>query len=88
MTSWDASKNRRNIAKHGVDLALADGFDFETAIIEEDRDIDHEQRFRAIGLVRETMYFLVFALDDRGEPRVISMRRVTPRERRRYAEGP
>jgi uncharacterized DUF497 family protein len=45
MTTWDEAKNRANIAKHGVSFDLAERFDLDGAMIEEDRDIDHEQRF-------------------------------------------
>jgi uncharacterized protein len=87
MTTWDNAKSRANLAKHGVSLDLAQRFDLGGAMIEEDRDIDHEQRFRAIGFVGDKLYFLVFTLDGRGEMHVISMRPATPKERRKYAEG-
>ena len=86
MTTWDESKRRSNLAKHGVPFELAARFDLDNALIEEDRDVDHEQRFRAIGFVGEKLYF-VFTLDEQGEVHVISMRPATPRERRKYAEG-
>jgi uncharacterized DUF497 family protein len=86
MTTWDERKRKSNLAKHGVDLGFAEQFDLSAAVIEEDRDVSHEQRFRAIGFVGDKLYFLVFTLDDTGEPHVISMRRATPKERRKYAE--
>lgn len=87
MTTWDEAKRRSNLAKHGVDLALAEHFDFETAEIEEDRDVRHEQRFRAIGFLGERIYFLLFTLHHDGEPHVISLRPATPKEKRHYVEG-
>jgi uncharacterized DUF497 family protein len=37
MITWDADKRERNIRKHrGIDLALAEHFDFVTAMIESD----------------------------------------------------
>ena len=87
MTTWDEAKSRANIAKHGVSFDLAQQFDLDGAMIEEDRDIDHEQRFRAIGFVGDKLYFLVFTLDEKDEMHVISMRPATPKERRKYAEG-
>lgn len=86
MATWDEQKRRSNLAKHGVDLALAEHFDWNTAAIEPDRDVDREQRFRAIGFVGGKLYFLVITLSNLDEPHVISMRRTTPKERRKYAK--
>ena len=37
MITWDADKRKRNIRKHrGVDLTLAERFDFVTTVIEND----------------------------------------------------
>lgn len=87
MTTWDEAKRRSNRAKHGVDLALAEQFGFDTAEVEEDRDVRHEQRFRAVGFIGDRIYFLVFTLGDAGEPHAITLRFATPKEKRRYAEG-
>jgi uncharacterized DUF497 family protein len=43
----DPAKNAANRAKHGMDLADAGDFDFNTAIVEEDRDVRHEWRLQA-----------------------------------------
>jgi uncharacterized DUF497 family protein len=87
MPTWDEQKRRSNLVKHRVDLALVERFDFETAAIEEDRDIRHERRFRGIGFIDDRLYFLVFTYNRDGEPHAISLRPATPKERRRYAEG-
>ena len=86
MTTWDETKRRSNLAKHGVDFAVAERFDFVTAIIEEDTNESYgEQRQIAIGRIDDTLYVYVYTL--RGdEDHAISLRRATPRERRRYAE--
>jgi uncharacterized DUF497 family protein len=86
MRTWDEAKRRSNIAKHGVDLADADAFEFETALVQEDQDAEGEQRFRAIGFIRDRLHFLVYALGDDEEVHAISLRPVTPKERKRYAE--
>lgn len=49
MVTWNESKRRASLSKHGMDLADAAGFDFASADIEEDRDARDEQRFRATG---------------------------------------
>jgi uncharacterized DUF497 family protein len=38
VTTFDPAKNGSNLAKHGIDLAAAEGFDWETSISFEDRD--------------------------------------------------
>jgi uncharacterized protein len=86
VTRWDEAKRRRNLSKHGVDFAIAERFDFVTAVIEEDdTEAYGEQRQVATGRIGDTLYVYVYTL--RGEEdHAISLRRATPRERRRYAE--
>ena len=86
MTTWDEAKRRRNLQKHGVDLAIAERFDFVTAVIQEDDSETYgEQRQIAIGRIDDALYVYVYTL--RGEEdHAISLRKATPRERRRYAE--
>jgi uncharacterized protein len=86
VTTWDEAKRRRNRSKHGVDFAIAERFDFVTAVIEEDDSEAYgEQRQIATGRIDDTLYVYVYTL--RGEEdHAISLRAATPRERRRYAE--
>jgi uncharacterized DUF497 family protein len=86
VATWNETKRRRNLAKHRVDLAIADRFDFISAIIEEDDSEAYgEQRQVAIGRIDDAIYVYVYTL--RGdEDHAISLRRASPRERRRYAE--
>src|SRR5580658_9367171 len=90
---WDADKNRSNQKKHA-------GIDFETAarvfadsnlLLREDRVIDGQQRWHAIGAVRNAVLLVVHAYleeDSNGEEviRIISVREADPRERRVYLE--
>lgn len=87
MTTWDDSKRRSNLAKHGVDLAIAERFDFVTAIIVEDEsDAYGEQREVAIGWIDDALYVYVYTM--RGEEdHAISLRKAEPKERRWYAEA-
>ena len=80
------TKRRDNLAKHKVDLGLAAQFDFQIALVEEDSDVRHEQRFRALGFIGGQLYFLVFTYGPNDEPHAISLRKAAPKERRRYAE--
>jgi uncharacterized DUF497 family protein len=86
VATWNETKRRRNLAKHGVDLAIAERFDFISAIIhEDDSETYGEQRQIAIGRIDDTIYVYVYTL--RGdEDHAISLRKASPRERRRYAE--
>jgi uncharacterized DUF497 family protein len=86
MVTWDEAKRRRNIAKHGIDLADAEGFDFDHAIFEEDRDSRGEQRFRAIGPIGDRLFYLVYTYQG-DEAHAISLREAEPKERRRYLRG-
>lgn len=87
MTNWSEAKRRANISKHGVDFAIAIDFDFATADIVEDRSEAYgERRERAVGVIGGKLYVYVYTL--RGdEDHAISLRRATPKERRRYEEG-
>jgi uncharacterized DUF497 family protein len=87
MTTWTEAKRSSNLVKHGVDLAIAERFDFVTAvIIEDDSEPYGEQREVAIGWIDDGLYVYVYTL--RGdEDHAISLRKANPRERRRYAEA-
>jgi uncharacterized protein len=89
---WDAEKERRNLAKHGLDFTFADVvfFDPHLAIVF-DRIEDGEERWHAIGRVDEHRILLVVHSypdpDDDELIRVIGLREVTRSERTRYEEG-
>jgi uncharacterized protein len=87
MTTWDEAKRRANIAKHGVDLAIAERFDFVTAVItEDDNEAYGERRDVAIGWIDDALYVYVYPIRD-DEDHAISLRKASPRERRWYAES-
>ena len=90
---WDAAKSRINQAKHN-------GLDFETAarvfnhpsvVLIEDRIVEGEQRWHAIGAVSGALLLVVdvYREDDlHGEEviRIISAREANQRERRIYIQ--
>ena len=86
MTTWDEGKRRSNLRKHGVDLAIAERFDFTFAVIEDDDSEAYgEQREIAIGRIDDKLYVYVYTL--RGEEdHAISLREASPKERRIYAK--
>jgi uncharacterized protein len=83
---FDPAKDALNRKQHRMSLAEAESFDFDTALtFEDDREAYGEQRFVAIGQMRNTgrIAVLVYTLRD-DEPRPISLRKATPKESRRW----
>ena len=84
---WDESKNQRNIRKRGIPFEQVEGFDFESALFVIDSRQDYgEARIRALGLIGERLYALVFTVRG-GGLRVISLRKASKREERKYAQS-
>ena len=83
---FDPAKDRVNLAKHGVSLALAEIlFAGRYRAIVDDRFDYGEVRQVAFGAIQERLFVCVFV--DRGaERRVISLRKANSREVRRYGE--
>jgi uncharacterized DUF497 family protein len=83
---WDETKARTNKAKHGVDFELVTRFEFRSALIELDDDIDYgEERWLAIGWIGLLLFSLVYT--ERSDAiRVISLRKATNDEKRRYGK--
>lgn len=83
--SWDQSKNRSNVALHGIDFEDAKRI-FEGPTVEriDDRFAYGEVRIYAIGLVNGLEITVIYT--DRGneERRIISAWRAEPHERRTY----
>lgn len=81
---FDPAKDESNLDKHGLSLADADGFEWETAVVREDTRRQYaEQRLEATGLIGDRLHVMVYCL--RGDAvRVISLRKANPREVKRY----
>jgi uncharacterized protein len=84
---WDSRKASENLAKHGIPFDYATRvFDDPYRIEQEDRTNFYEEtRYHAIGIVENLLFFLAFTYRQ-GNIRLISARKVTPRERRQYHE--
>lgn len=78
--TWDASKRRSNLRKHGLDFADAwRVFDSELLTLEDARADYGEQRFLAIGFLGHRLVKVVYVLV--GETvRLISMQEATRHE--------
>jgi len=84
---FESAKNQANIAKHGIDLASAEQFEFDTALVKVDaRQSYGEIRHVALGYIEERLHVLVFT--KRGSRvRVISLQKANKREERAYGES-
>ena len=76
--TWDPDKERRNVEKHGIAFGTALRI-FEDVVVE---DID--DRFDCI--VDDRVIVVVYSERGNDEIRIISARRATPKEERRYFE--
>jgi uncharacterized protein len=83
---FDPHKDSVNYQKHGVSLAEADRFEWDTAVVWADLRQDYgENRHIAIGYIGLRLYVLVF-VEREPETRIISLRKANQREIKRYAE--
>lgn len=81
---WNEAKRAANLAKHGVDFAAMEDFDWQTARIEPDTRKDYgEPRFIATGYIADRLHIVVFT-PRAGRTRLIGVRKANPRERKRY----
>jgi hypothetical protein len=85
--TWDPKKARSNWAKHGVSFAeAATAFADPLALLLDDEARPH--RGILIGQSEAArLLFTVYLEIDADLIRIISARRATPHERRRYEEG-
>lgn len=86
----DLAKDAVNLAKHGVSLSDAVGFEWDTAVVWPDTRRNYgEPRMVALGYIGLRIMAVVFV--DRPperptERRIISLRKANTREVKRYAE--
>lgn len=84
---FDPVKDKENLAKHGVSLALAADLDWETALVWVDARFEYNE-LRMVALAPKTGVLYYVAFVDRGKLlRVISLRRAIRREVKRYVES-
>ncbi len=85
--TWDADKAQTNLRKHSVSFEAAVlVFDDPMLLTSPDPHAD-DDRWRTIGRVGLGTLFVVHTIFDAGGGRIISARRATPSERKRYADG-
>ena len=85
--TFDPRKSERNLRERGFGFEIVANFDLRSAIYTVDARRDYgEIRMRALGLILDKLYALVFTM--RGSAlRVISLRRANRKERNRYAKA-
>ena len=88
--TFDPVKDAANVAKHGVSLTEAAGFEWGTAVVWPDTRRDYgEARMVALGYIGLRIMALVFVDRPPEQPterRIISLRKANSREVKRYAE--
>jgi hypothetical protein len=85
--TFDPRKSERNQRERGFGFEIASEFDFGSALFVQDARKNYgEVRFRALGLIGDSVYALVFTI--RGSAlRIISLRRAIRKERSRYGKA-
>ncbi|WP_321474907.1 BrnT family toxin [uncultured Paludibaculum sp.] len=90
---WDEAKNQTNREKHGIsfDTAILI-FDDPRVVSEVERVVDGEERWQSIGRIGSVLVVLVahtWKLENDADEvvRIISARKATPNERKRYEES-
>jgi uncharacterized DUF497 family protein len=84
---WDDHKRAQNIRRHGVDLAEARLFKWETALVVESyRGAHGEQRYKGIGRIDERLMTVIFSVLGSEAISVISVRPASRRERRQHED--
>ncbi len=91
---WDEAKAAANLFKHGVSFKVASRvFDDPFVQFFVDQVVDGEERWNAIGLASGILLVVVTHVyrsieeDDQSVIRIISARRASSHERKRYQEG-
>ncbi len=85
---WDKQKNRANAEKHGLDFADAyKVFESPMLVKLDDRKDYGEDRWIGVGLMDMRVVVIVFTEPKENTVRVISFRKATSDERKRYEQA-
>jgi len=78
--TWDETKRKANLQKHGLDFADAEKvFDSPLVLLEDSRKGYGEQRMIGIGLL-DFLVVLIVHIESEEEIRIISMRKADSNE--------
>jgi len=85
---WDEDKNRANIQKHKIDFADVPAVFNDPMLVELDEREDYgEERWIGMGFLRDIVVVVVFAQRRQDTIRIISARKVSKHERKRYEQA-
>jgi len=85
---WDNAKNAINIRKHGIDFAdVKDIFNHPMLILLDNREDYGEERYIGIGWIQQLMAVVVYVERHKDSIRIISARKATKNEVRRYEQS-
>jgi uncharacterized DUF497 family protein len=88
---WDVAKATVNQTKHGVSFELAKRvWDDPLNMLISDRIVEGQVRWHMVGLAGPILLVVVHTYPDPGDDdwvRIVSARRATAHERRRYERG-
>ena len=84
---WDGGKAKSNLAKHrsSFDDAIKVFADPEVVVVASLREVDREERFKAIGRIGDRIFTVVYT-EHGGGWRIISARRANSVEERQYGD--
>jgi uncharacterized DUF497 family protein len=84
---WDERKNEENLRKHGLDFAdCHEVFESPMLVAADKREAYGENRYVALGFLRQMVVVLVFAERSDDTIRIISLRKASRHERERFGE--
>ena len=84
---WDENKNRLNQRKHGISFQEAQEIFFGIIFTSIDERFEYgEIREISIGAIQGVVIITVAHVERYGKIRLISARKATPKERRKYYE--
>jgi uncharacterized DUF497 family protein len=84
---WDEAKRKTNIRKHGIDFVGVEAlFAGGTATVKDDRFVYGEQRYITFGMLERRVVAVVHT-EETDVIRIISIRKATRNETKRYFAG-
>ena len=84
---WDENKNQLNQQKHGISFEEAKEIFSDIVFTSISEKFDYgEIREVSIGAIQKVLIVAVVHTDRNGKIRIISARKATPKERRKYNE--
>ncbi len=85
---WDEKKSRLNIDKHGIDFRdVPSVFELPMLVGRDEREDYGEDRWIGLGLLRRWVVVIVFTEPDEETIRIISARRATKHESKKYIQA-